>query len=169
MPDAISIARATGRKVYLALVRRNPDGFPYSPAEKLRNATAEAAEASGIPAARLVPVIADVFYAENGKRAPLAFSRISKKNGLPTAAAAASAVRKRRDEGGRLGRWEVIRYSYAAGAGIAPDARPSDAAIKALYAAAGGDLDRSYTGRGTRAGATATRTDPLSDLGLSDE
>lgn len=63
-----------------------------------------------------------------------------------------SAVRRRRDSGVR---WNVLAASIEASIGR----RVSEAEAKALYAKAGGDLDSSYVGRGTRKGAPATYAD----------
>jgi hypothetical protein len=99
-----------------------------------------------------------VYYREIGTRRPLA-----KADGSPLAPEGktvaknvlVAAVRRRRDAGGRLGRWNVLAASAAAALG-----RPvSERETKALYAASGRDLDASYVGRGTRAGAVATRED----------
>lgn len=68
------------------------------------------------------------------------------------AAVLRAAVRRRRDLGTR---WAVLAASIEATTGR----RASEAEAKALYAKAGGDLDSSYVGRGTRVGATATYAD----------
>lgn len=119
--------------------------YPLSPA----GATSILADASVFPRTLLVPTVADVFYRENGIRSPLA------KSAAKSDAALADAIRDRRSAGGRLGRWEVVAYSASETLGRTV----SVAEVKRLYADAGGDLAASYTGRGTRAGATATRTD----------
>jgi hypothetical protein len=130
------------------------DGAPLSPAATT-TALAEKYDRSRGP---LVGLVAEVYYAENGARFPLAF-RAAK----PKAATVAKAVRERRDAGGRLARWEVIAYSLAAGLG-----RPvSVSAVRELYVAAGGNLGSSYSGRGTRAGAKATREDATAELNLA--
>lgn len=63
-----------------------------------------------------------------------------------------AAVKRRRDSGVR---WNVLAASIEATTGR----RTSDDEAKALYAKAGGDLDASYTGRGTRVGAPSTYDD----------
>lgn len=68
------------------------------------------------------------------------------------AAVLRSAVRRRRDLGTR---WAVLAASIESSTGR----RASEAETKALYAKAGGDLDSSYVGRGTRVGAVATYED----------
>jgi len=151
MDKALDKAKKTARTFYAREEKANPAGFPFSPA----NATKAAAKASGIPASRLVPVVAAVYYEENGKRAPLSFAR-----GKATPAAIRSAVAKARDAGGRLGRWEVLAVRL----GVALGRPVSVSEVRALYVATGKDLDSSYTGRGTRAGATKTRTDELAAL-----
>ena len=150
MLEALEIAKREARRFYRATLRKTPDAFPLSPAA----ATKAAAKKSGIPASRLVPVVAAVYYEENGSRAPLP------KSAAKGGAALARAIRSRRDAGGRLGRWEVVAASAAATLG-----RPvSVAAVRALYEKGGGDLALSYTGRGTRAGAPETRTDETVEI-----
>jgi hypothetical protein len=129
----------------------NPEiAYPYSPAR----ATAAIAKRYGYPKSRLIPIVAEVYYAANGVRSPLPKSATKGRKSL------ASAVRKRRDAGGRLGRWEVVAYSTAATLG-----RPvSVAAVRALFREAGGDEAKSYTGTGTRKGAPETRTDEVAEL-----
>jgi hypothetical protein len=131
--------------------------FPYSPAR----ATAAIAKRYGLPASRLVGLVAAVYYEENGTRAPLSFGRTGK-DGLPTAKAIARAVRKARDERGRLARWEVLAYRLAAGLGT--DTVVSVAAVRAYYRNGGGDEAASYTGNGTRAGAPKTREDETAEI-----
>jgi hypothetical protein len=132
--------------------------FPYSPAR----ATAAIAKRYGYPKSRLVPLVAEVYYRENGTRAPLSFDRLAK-DGLPTEKGIARAVKRARDAGGRLARWEVLAYRLAVAIGREPGS-VSVAAVRAFYVAAGGDTDASYTGRGTRAGAVATRADETAEL-----
>jgi hypothetical protein len=161
----LDVAIATATKFYRETIRRNPNGFPFSPAK----ATEAAAAASGIPKSRLIGTVAAVYYRENGERAPLAGIRIAKASGRPTAASAAKAVAKARNAGGRLGRWEVLAYRYAAAVSAAtgaPERVPSVDAIRELAVAGGIVLEASYTGRGTRAGAKATRTDETAELAL---
>lgn len=104
-----------------------------------------------------------VYYAEIGRRRPL-----GKADGSPLAAEGetvrkavlVASVRRRRDAGGRLARWNVIAASASAALG-----RPvSERTIKDLYAASGRDLAASYVGRGTRAGAVATRDDASAEV-----
>jgi hypothetical protein len=148
--EKLEIAKREAGRFYRAEIRKNPDAFPFSPAK----ATKSAAAKSGIPASRLIPVVAAVYYDENGSRAPLPATAAKGPKSLAT------AIRKRRDAGGRLGRWEVIAASASATLG-----RPvSVAAVRALYEKGGGDLDVSYTGRGTRAGAPATREDETAEV-----
>jgi len=125
--------------------------YPYSPAR----ATAKIARRKDAPRTGLVGKVAEVYYEENGVRSPLAFPR-----GKATPAAIASAVAKRRNAGGRLGRWEVIAASLSAGLG-----RPvSVAAVRAFAKLGGVSETASYTGRGTRAGAVATRTSETAEV-----
>jgi hypothetical protein len=149
--NPLEIAKSTARAFYVSEIEADPTGYPFSPAD----ATKAAAKKSGLPASRLVPVVAAVYYEENGKRAPLSFSR-----GKATPAAVRSAVRKRRDAGGRLGRWEVVAVSL----GVAIGRPVSVATVRALYSDAGGNLDESYTGRGTRAGAPTTRESETAEV-----
>lgn len=75
---------------------------------------------------------------------------------IPSAALARAIARRR-----RLGvRWNVLRASVLASTGT----YPTDAEVKRLAAKGGVDLDASYTGRGTRAGATTTRVAPEARL-----
>ena len=130
--------------------------YPYSPAA----ATAALARKADYPKSRLVPLVAEVFYEENGRRSPLPKSAAKGRKSL------AAAVATRRDKGGRLGRWDVIAYSASETLG-----RPvAVAAVKALYEEARGEGSRarSYTGRGTRAGAVETRYDEVAELGLAE-
>ena len=147
----LETAKATAVAFYRAEEKKNPSGYPYSPAD----ATRAASKASGIPFSRLVPVVAAVYYAENGSRSPIRF-RAAK----PSEKAIASAVAKRRNAGGRLGRWEVVAASLSAGLG-----RPvSVAAVRAFAKIGGVSETASYTGRGTRAGAVATRTSETAEV-----
>jgi hypothetical protein len=138
-------------------------GLPLSPAKT----TAALAAKYGVPSGPLVGLVAEVYYAGNGREFPI----LPKKTraGRVTELGLAKAVRERRDARGRLGRWDVIRYAVAAGRGDSPDARPTDSAVRELYAKGGGDLATSYTGRGTRAGVPATRESATAELGLANE
>jgi hypothetical protein len=149
--EKLELARREARRYYRATEKKDGgEGYPYSPAD----ATKSAARKSGLPASRLVPVVAAVYYEENGSRSPLPASAAK------GAAALARAIRSRRDAGGRLGRWEVVAASAAATLG-----RPVPvAAVRALYEKGGGDLALSYTGRGTRVGAPATREDETAEI-----
>jgi hypothetical protein len=160
-------ARRVARREYAAEIAAAEAGtplpgagsFPLSPAR----ATKIAAKAAGLPAGgAVVGIVAAVYYEENGTRAPLAFGARKTKDGRPAPAAVASAVRKARDARGRLARWEVLGYRLAAALGSPEPV--SRASLVALYEKAGGDPDASYTGRGTRAGATATRTDGAAEI-----
>jgi hypothetical protein len=123
--------------------------YPFSPAAT----TTKVAKAYRYPRSRLVGLVADVYYAENGRRSPLPASAAKGPKSL------AREVARRRRAGGRLGRWEVVAYSAEAAIG-----RPvALSAVRALAKAGGVDLDASYTGRGTRAGATKTRTDETAE------
>lgn len=134
---------ALARAEYAKDEKDTDASYPYSPAR----ATKAVAKKTGVPASRLVALVAGVFYAENGARSPISFGK------NPTPKGIATEIRKRRDAGGRLGRWEVVAASASAGLG-----RPvSVSAVRAFYSNGGGDLDASYTGRGTRVGAPKTR------------
>jgi len=76
-------------------------------------------------------------------------------SGLPSASLA-RAIRIRRDSGVR---WNVLGASVEATIGR----RLSEETIRALYERGGGDLDSSYTGRGTRVGAPSTYLDPAAE------
>jgi hypothetical protein len=98
-----------------------------------------------------------VYYREVGARRPLVSASgkalVAEDGKLPAKRVLVAAVRARRDAGGRLARWNVLAASATAALGRTVSERE----VKALYAASGRDLDASYTGRGTRAGAAATR------------
>jgi hypothetical protein len=119
---------------------------PFSPAAAVK---AIAARKNTPSVATLRGIVDPVYFRKNGEAAPLVFAR-----GKATPAAIRNAVRKRRDARGTLSRWD----SLAASLSVALDgARVSEAAVKRYYEEAGGDLDLSYSGRGTRVGATGTR------------
>ena len=168
--ELVSILRAAARKLYLAEEKADAsgEGFPYSPVSTARTLAAE----YGLPFERVEAYVSRVYWAENGSRAPLDFDYVSRKTGLPTTASVARAVRKARDAAVRsndpkvstLGRWGILRYRVSAGLGLPPY---SEATIKRLYEAAGGDRTLSYTGRGTRAEAYATRVVVLDDVAAS--
>jgi hypothetical protein len=96
-----------------------------------------------------------IYYYLAGIEEPLSDSKgnaLLSPDGKIDARVLRSAVRRRRDRGVR---WETLAASIVATLG-----RPvSTAEAKALYAKAGGDLDSSYVGRGTRIGAPATYAD----------
>jgi hypothetical protein len=145
--DPMEIAKRSALATYRAEAKKDPEAVKrgLSPA----NATKVAAKKSGIPASRLIPVVAAVYYRENGTRNPVA-----KKGSF------VAAVRKARDAGGPLARWDVLQYRFAA---YGKD-RVATASLRAAYTAAGGDIDASYTLRGTRAGAPKTRADELAEV-----
>jgi hypothetical protein len=137
--------RALAKKLYDAERAKLGGTAPILPA----SAKKAAAKKTGLPLSRLASLVDPVYFAENGKANPLPASAAKSARSL------ASAVRKRRDGGGTLGRWETVRASAEATLG-----RPiSEASVRALYAKAGGDLEASYVGRGTRAAAPKTRED----------
>jgi hypothetical protein len=127
--------------------------FPYSPAR----ATAVIGRRKDSPETGLIGIVAEVYYRENGTRSPLVFPR-----GKATPAGIASAVAKRRKAGGRLGRWDVIAYSLGAALGE-PGRKVSLPAVRRYAENGGVSLDSSYTGRGTRKGAPATRSDATAE------
>jgi hypothetical protein len=95
-----------------------------------------------------------VYYRLLGEATPLTRangSPLLDAKGKATTSVVRSAVRRRRDEGVR---WNVLAASLGAALGLGSPV--SDAEAKRLYAAAGGDLEASYVGRGTRIGAPAT-------------
>lgn len=92
-----------------------------------------------------------VYYRLVGLDSPLTDGK-GKPLSDPKPAVLRSAVRRRRDSGVR---WNVLAASIEATTGR----RASEAEAKALYAKAGGDLDASYVGRGTRIGAPTTYAD----------
>ena len=104
-----------------------------------------------------------VYYREIGATRPITRADgtpLVGEDGKVSLSVLRASVRRRRDAGGRLGRWNVLASSASAALG-----RPvSEREVKALYVAAGRDLSASYTGRGTRAGATATREDAAAAL-----
>jgi hypothetical protein len=104
-------------------------------------------------------IVALVYLAENGKRNPL--PGISPES---TPAKIAEALRKRRKENRRVSRIESLVASASAALGRPISRREIDAL---LYDGKGrGKLAREtdYVGRGTRARATATRTDALAEV-----
>lgn len=142
--DPKTVTKAA-KTIYVAELKKDKTLYPFSPAA----ATKTLATRYGVPAARLVPIVAAVYYEENGRRSPLSLPASRTPSSL------AKAVRKARDAGGRLGRWEVLAWRLGEALG-----RPvSVAAVRGLYEKGGGSSDASYTGRGTRAGAVATRSD----------
>jgi hypothetical protein len=146
--ELIEKAKKTARASYAREIKKTPDAYPLSPAD----ATRAAEKATGVPFSRLVPVVAAVYYEENGKLSP-----ISGKG-----AALSKKIRSRRDAGGRLARWEVIQASLVAGEN-GRESWPLPT-IRAMYEKGGGDLATSYTGRGTRVAAPETRTDETAEV-----
>jgi hypothetical protein len=121
----------------------------------------EVAASLSYPESRVLAPVARTIYSETGAANPLAVGPKS------AASAVANAVVRRRNAGGTLGRWDVLRVSLAVSLG-----RPvSIAALKALYEAgtgilAGFDRDGSYIGRGTRVGAPRTYLSEVEELAL---
>jgi hypothetical protein len=114
----------------------------------------EIAKRTGLPISRLASLVDPVYFRENGLRNPLPLPASRTPRSL------AVAIRKRRDAGGTLGRYETLAASASAALG-----RPvSEAAVRALYAKGGGDPDASYTGRGTRVGAPKTRASETAEV-----
>jgi hypothetical protein len=112
------------------------------------------AKRTGLPISRLASLVDPVYFRENGLRNPLPLPASRTPRSL------AVAIRKRRDAGGTLGRYETLAASASAALG-----RPvSEAAVRALYAKGGGDPDASYTGRGTRVGAPKTRASETAEV-----
>jgi hypothetical protein len=93
-----------------------------------------------------------VVYRENGTRNPLALPA------NPTRRAIASAVAKRRREGGTLARLDTLPASASAALGV----RVSRAAVESYLLSAKVERTRDYSGRGTKARATETRGDGAS-------
>jgi hypothetical protein len=143
--EKLEIARRSARATFRAETKK-ADAATRKAGLSPAAATKAAAAKSGLPASRLVPVVAAVYYEGNGLANPVA-----KRRGVSLA----KAVRIARDAGGRLGRWEVLSYRFASYG----RERIPVASLRALYVAAEGDLDASYTGRGTRVGAPKTRED----------
>jgi hypothetical protein len=131
--------RAAAEAEYVADRSAAPDGTtPLSPARAKREIAAKV----GRPVEGIVD---PVYFRENGLANPIE---------AKSAKGLASALRKRRDGGGTLGRWESVAASAAVSVAVA----------KALYSKGGGDLDSSYTGRGTRVGAPKTYSDLASSV-----
>jgi hypothetical protein len=99
-------------------------------------------------------IVDPVYFEKRGRANPLALPA------KPTKRSISSAVRKRRDAGGPLGRWESVAAAASEALG-----RPfSVATAKAYYSAGGGDLSKSYVGRGTRIGAPGTYGDLTEEI-----
>lgn len=94
-----------------------------------------------------------VYYRLVGLDSPLVDGKGKRLPATASASVLRSAVRRRRDLGVR---WDVLAASIEATIGR----RVSNPEAKALYAKAGGDLEASYAGRGTRVAAPATYADP---------
>jgi|KBSMisStaDraftv2_1062788.scaffolds.fasta_scaffold261157_1 hypothetical protein len=133
--------RAAAEKAY-AVERKATDAAVVLEPAKAKKAIREAV---GRP---VEGVVDPVYFELRGRENPLALRAKTEK-------AVAGAIRKRRDAGGPLGRWESVASAASEALG-----RPvSVATAKALYSTGGGDLDASYVGRGTRAGAPGTYAD----------
>jgi hypothetical protein len=162
IPKLETIRRAATALYLAALAADGGAGYPYSPAKT----TATLAKRYGIdPRGSIVGIVAAEYYRENGLRSPLSFDRLAK-DGRPTEAGIARSVRKARDARGRLARWEVLAYRLAAALGT--ETIPSRSAVEGYYRKGGGDVETSYTGKGTRAGATATRGDATVEVSASE-
>lgn len=153
------IAKAV-RKGIAAAIRKNGENGDLGAAvlPGIRAALAADPKVEGSDAALFYGTADPVYYREIGLARPLV--RVSDgaplvSGGKVSKASLVAAVKARRDAGGRLGRWNVLAASATAALGRTVSERET----KALYAASGRDLAESYTGRGTRAGATATRED----------
>lgn len=93
-----------------------------------------------------------IYYRLKGEADPIVVpGSPTRRDGKPTATFA-KAVRRRLDAGNRL---NVV----AASASVTLGRKVTTREVKALYAAAGGDLDTRYAGRGTRVGAPGTYGD----------
>jgi hypothetical protein len=132
--------RAAAEKAYAAEAKANP-GAILEPA-KAKKAIRE------IVGRPVEGIVDPVYFDLRGRANPLPLRAKTEK-------AAAVAIRKRRDAGGPLGRWESVASAASEALG-----RPVSVALaKTLYATGGGDLDSSYVGRGTRVGAPKTYED----------
>lgn len=108
----------------------------------------------GVEAGKFASSVDPVYFAENGRANPIPLPAKA------TPRSTATAVRKRRDAGTTLGRWESVAASLAASLG-----RPvSESAVRSLYAKGGGNLAASYVGRGTRKAAPETRADASAEV-----
>lgn len=149
-------------------VPRSKTLSPEARREAIRSAVAEGfAKGDSLPAIRrslsaslggspsLYLGTADpVYYRLVGEATPLLRangSPLLDSKGKATTSVVRAAVRRRRDEGVR---WSVLAASLGVALGLS--APVSEAEAKRLYASAGGDLEASYVGRGTRVGAPAT-------------
>jgi hypothetical protein len=131
--------REAAAKLYAATY----DGSPLSPAPAVKAISEKAGRDS-------LSIVSAVYFRMNGEMNPLPATAANSARSLR------SAVRKRRDGGGTLGRWESVAASAAATLG-----RPvSEKEAKDLYSKGGGNLDASYTGRGTRVAAPETYVSP---------
>lgn len=109
---------------------------------------------TGLPVSRLASLVDPVYFEKNGRRFPIPLAKARTEKSL------GAAVRKRRDAGGTLGRWESVASALSEALG-----RPvSEAAVRALYSASGADLEASYVGRGTRIAAPKTRESETAEL-----
>lgn len=146
-PDAI---RYLAGLAYDAELAAKPDAAAFLPGDAVAALAAELR----IPRDKLRANVDPVYYGRNGRRNPFGVSA-AKGN-----AALGRAIRSRVAKGGTLGRWD----SLAAAASETRGRPVSVVSVKSLYAAAGGDPETKYVGRGTRAGATATRIDAAAEL-----
>lgn len=113
----------------------------------------EISKMTGIAPAKLASYVDPLYFRRNGERNPLPLPKTRTEKTL------AVAVRKRRDAGGTLGRWESVASALAVSLG-----RPvSEVAVRALYSKTA-DLEASYVGRGTRAAAPKTRADDAAEV-----
>lgn len=118
-------------------------------------------------------LVAAAYYRIVGERTPLV-ATTPKGNRRPLA----RAIRARRDgtdgavlpegtpKGIGLVRWDTLAASARIGYGLA---KISPGTVQDLYAEAGGDLDSSYAGRGTRASAPNSRKDRASEARTASE
>lgn len=107
----------------------------------IASALGETADGTG-----LLGTVDPIYYRLVGLASPLLDA---KGNAPKNPAGLRAAVRRRRDSGVR---WEVLAGSIEATTG----AKVSKTDAKAIYSKAGGDLDASYAGRGTRVAAPKT-------------
>lgn len=155
-PAAKSYAPADVRKLAEREYDRELRSFGDAAPDRLLPAAAKKtiAKKTSLPVSRLASLVDPVYFRRNGERNPLALPE------KPNARSLATAVRKRRDAGGTLGRWETL----AASASVALGRPVSESAVRALYAKGGGELAASYVGRGTRLAAPKTRASETAEV-----